>query len=546
MTYTYKLSRRLARLRVGPVVPLVLLVACSAGAPTDPSLNPPMDTGTDGPVALSPRSVTLEGSQGALFKAFESLIPGSSQVTSIEWIATGGTIDASGNYASTGTGSFKVVGRRKGNPHNQPDTSVVIVVPTQPTLVKVTLTPSTATVATGTQRQFSVVGTRSDNTQVQIGVTWSADGGTIDQGGLYTAGRPGTYHVVAKHVTTGLADTAVVTVPPATLTSITLAPTSVSLSAGQSLQFSVVGHLSDGTITPDVPVAYSATGGSISVTGFYVAGSSGGTYRVIATAQGGMADTSSVSIVAPSTSGTTLVANFETGNLGQYAVVQQCTPDRITVYTAASQPTWPAPRQGTYAARFNVYDSDVYPCTSTQNPRAQVLSKDFIKEGDEYWVAFSAYFPTNLPDVTPYDWVILQSFYGSPGGGSGPAHFALGWDGRLGKTVLSYAGTNLAIPLVRGQWLDLMAHVKFSKNPSLGWVEVYYNGVQQNLPACNCMRMVKQTINDETTSLLHSKLAFYRKAGMWPGAEAMYYDGHRVGRTRLDVESAPNALIASH
>ena len=536
MTYTYKLSRRLARLRVGPVVPLVLLVACSAGAPTDPSLNPPMDTGTDGPVALTPRAVTLEGSQGVLFKAFESLIPGSSQVTSIEWTATGGTIDASGNYSSTGTGSFKVVGRRKGNPHNQPDTSVVIVVPTQPTLVKVTLTPSTATVATGTQRQFSAVGSLSDGTQVQIGVTWSADGGTIDQGGLYTAGRSGTYHVIAKHVTTNLADTAVVTVPAATLTSITLAPTSVSLSAGQSLQFSVVGHLSDGTITPDVPVAYSATGGSISVTGFYVAGSSGGTYRVIATAQGGMADTSSVTITAPTTSGAAFTGNFETGSLSQYSMIQQCAPDRVTVYSAGSQPTWPAPREGTYAARFNVYDTDVYPCTPTENPRAQIGSSNFVKEGDEYWVAFSVYFPTNLPDVTPYDWVILQSFYGSPGGGSGPAHFSLGWDGRLGKTVLSYAETNLAIPLVRGQWLDLMAHVKFSKDPSLGWVEVYYNGVQQKLPACNCMRMTKATINSETTSALHSKLAFYRKAGMWPGAVSIFFDRHRVGLTRSSVE----------
>ena len=322
----------------------------------------------------------------------------------------------------------------------------------------------------------------------------------------------------------------------ATLTSVVISPASASLAPGKTQQFKATGKMSDGTTKTLLP-SYTATGGTISSTGLYTGGKTVGGFRVIAKDAGGKADTSNVTI-SSSTSSTsaTFVGEFETGSLSQYATAQQCAPSRIKVYSAASHPTWPAPRQGSYAARFNVYDTDVYPCTSTQNPRAQIGSSNFIKEGDEYWVAFSVYFPTNLPDVTPYDWVVIQSFYGSPGGGSGPTHFVLGWDGRLGKTVLSYPETGLAIPLVRGQWLDLMAHVKFSKNPSLGWVEVYYNGVQQKLPACNCMRMVKQTINSETTSALHSKLAFYRKAGMWPGAVSVFFDRHRVGLTRASVE----------
>jgi hypothetical protein len=81
-----------------------------------------------------------------------------------------------------------------------------------------------------------------------------------------------------------------------------------------------------------------------------------------------------------------------------------------------------------------------------------------------------------------------------------------------------------------------MVHVKFSKDSSVGWVELWYNGVQQTFPGCNCTRFVKQTINDETTSALHSKLAFYRQAGMWPGAVAIFFDRHRVGPTRASVE----------
>ena len=134
-----------------------------------------------------------------------------------------------------------------------------------------------------------------------VGVTWTATGGTIDAGGLFTAPRTaGTYKVIAKHVTTNIADTAVVTVPTATLTSITLSPSSVSLSAGQGQQFSVVGQLSDGS-TVSVPVAYTATGGIMSATGYYTAGSTGGTFRVTAKAQSGPADSSTVSIAGSAT-----------------------------------------------------------------------------------------------------------------------------------------------------------------------------------------------------------------------------------------------------
>jgi hypothetical protein len=292
---------------------LLLLSACAAGEPNGPSNGSTIDTGDDGPVAVSPRTVTLEGTQNVLFRAFSSLIPGSSQVTSIEWTSDGGAITGDGNYSSTATGSFSVVGRRKGNPHNLPDTSTVVVVPPQTKLASISLTPATATVSGGLQQQFSVMGYLSDGSEVPIGVTWTATGGSIDAGGLYTAGTTaGTFRVIATHVTTSLADTAVVTIPPATLSSISLSPSSVSLSPGQGQQFGVTGKLSDGTTASSVPVAYSATGGSISVNGYYTAGSTGGTYRVIATAQNGKADTSSVTIsgAAWSTGGLWLYEDF--------------------------------------------------------------------------------------------------------------------------------------------------------------------------------------------------------------------------------------------
>src|SRR6476661_417586 len=184
MTYTYKLARRLARMRRGPSLLLPFLAACAAGeptgiAPTDTPENQPAATpSVDGPVAVSPRKVTLEAGQHIVFKASASLAPGSSQVTSIEWTATGGTIASDGSYTPSSTGTFRVIGKRMGNPKNPADTATVDVVPPQPTLVGVLITPATATVGGGMQQQFSAVGLQSDNTQVPIGATWSATGGS--------------------------------------------------------------------------------------------------------------------------------------------------------------------------------------------------------------------------------------------------------------------------------------------------------------------------------------------------------------------------------
>ena len=215
MTYTHKLARRLARLRALPphcaMVPaLALAAACSAGVPTgvDTSLNP-----ADAQIVLSPRSVMLEANQVSVFKAYATGVPGDSLVTSIEWTATGGTIALNGTYSSPSTGDFKVVGKRHGPNRTTADTSTVTVVPPQPTITSVVVSPGSASVTTSTQQTFSAVGKLSDGSTVAIGVSWTATGGSIDPGGVYTAGSTaGTYRVIAQAASANVADTVPVTV----------------------------------------------------------------------------------------------------------------------------------------------------------------------------------------------------------------------------------------------------------------------------------------------------------------------------------------------
>ncbi len=87
------------------------------------------------------------------------------------------------------------------------------------------------------------------------------------------------------------------TTPPApapTLAKVILTPASASLVSSGTQKFAAYGRNSVGDSVA-VTVTYAATGGTISSTGLYTAGSTGGTFRVVAAASG-ISDTSTVSV----------------------------------------------------------------------------------------------------------------------------------------------------------------------------------------------------------------------------------------------------------
>jgi hypothetical protein len=107
-----------------------------------------------------------------------------------------------------------------------------------PTVVAVTVAPTSGTVAAGNTLQFAAKVTGSSN----VAVTWSVQesgGGSVTAAGLYTApGTAGTYHVVA----TSAADTTKSASAAVTVT-VTLAPRTVSGT------FSTIWQKDDGTET---------------------------------------------------------------------------------------------------------------------------------------------------------------------------------------------------------------------------------------------------------------------------------------------------------
>jgi len=307
MTYTFKLSRRLAvSRRLAYLASAILLSGCADDAMAPGSEQP---TRVDGiPIRIVPRAVTAEINQPIRFRGEHHGRRGEPMPIPLAWEVSGGTIDERGVFRASAAGVYKVVGRGRGR--NKSDTSVVVVVPSQPDLVKIEVTPDTTTLGPAGTYAFAATGILSDSSRVAVGVSWQASGGQIDAGGLYTAGPDaGSYRVVATNTAGTLADTSTVAIvapppPPSvpTLTSVVLKPGAITLGSGKSQQFTAYGWNSLGD-SVEVAATYAATGGTISANGLYTAGATAGSFRVVAQSEG-VADTAVVTLTT-STSGST-------------------------------------------------------------------------------------------------------------------------------------------------------------------------------------------------------------------------------------------------
>jgi hypothetical protein len=359
MTYTFKLARRLAVSRTLGMLPaLILFAACSGSDTTAPESSPgyPLTSGlVPVTVRISPNRVTVETNQLIRFQALGHNSAGDSVGASVKWSATGGTIQPDGRFSASAPGTFMVIGRVPDHPTdlvdprrqpyltdlNRPkdrvDTSMVEVVLREPKLAAINVLPSAVTLTPGVAQSFFAKGTMKDGTPVPLGVVWKAEGGWIDAGGNYVAGETaGTYKVIATNTAQTVADTAEViidvpappppppapTPPPApVLASVTLTPAAATLAPSTKRQFVAYGRTTAGDSVV-VDVVFTATGGTVTTGGLFTAGSSAGSFRVIASS-GALADTSTVTITVPLGSGTTGIP------FGSY----ECTASILTPFT---------------------------------------------------------------------------------------------------------------------------------------------------------------------------------------------------------------------
>jgi trimeric autotransporter adhesin len=125
------------------------------------------------------------------------------------------------------------------------DSSVLTVVPAK--LLSIAVKPSPATIAVGTQQQFTATGSFDDgSTQVLTSATWSSSAtniAVVDSSGNATGTGVGTATISVK--SGSVTGTATLNVTGATLTAIAVTPANPSMAIGTTLQFTATGTFSD-------------------------------------------------------------------------------------------------------------------------------------------------------------------------------------------------------------------------------------------------------------------------------------------------------------
>jgi uncharacterized protein YjdB len=149
-----------------------------------------------------------------------------------------------------------------------PVTGTTLVTVNSTTLTSLLVTPGTKQLPNGMSQQLSATGTFSDRTTHDLAapvVSWSSSApalATVDANGLVTAVGTGVAVITARHVASGLTDSAVITVTAAKLTSLTVTPVNPTLFAGLTQVLIAMGTFSDGTtldLTAQVTWSASAT-----------------------------------------------------------------------------------------------------------------------------------------------------------------------------------------------------------------------------------------------------------------------------------------------
>jgi Polysaccharide lyase len=195
---------------------------------------------------------------------------------------------------------------------------------------------------------------------------------------------------------------------------------------------------------------------------------------------------------------------------------------------------------------LDVSNRDVYPATPTDNPRAELLSPDFIRPGMDVWLTTKFLVPTDYPAVRAGGWVSLVSLYGPPFDGSSPWHLELAGNSLQWQRNATYGfDIPFKAPLARGRWTSVLVHERFA---SKGFVEMWIDGrpikffsdrgynPRHQAATRRLLMATMDPSNDRGPN--SARIMQYRKAGMF-GQGTLYFGALEVGRTRASVSPRP-------
>ena len=199
-------------------------------------------------ISVTPEGMTLPLGIGQQFTATAIYSDGSSAdlTSGVTWTSSSPTV---ATIDTTGLASMLAAGTTTITASVGPLTDSTSLTVVAAHLISITVSPSTASLAIGTEQQFSATGTFDDgSTQVLPSVQWSSSAQnvlTVSSTGLGSAIATGTSTLTA---TSGsISGTASVTVTSATLVSLAIAPVNSTMPNEANKQFTATGAFSNST-----------------------------------------------------------------------------------------------------------------------------------------------------------------------------------------------------------------------------------------------------------------------------------------------------------
>ncbi|NMN96657.1 polysaccharide lyase [Antrihabitans stalactiti] len=191
--------------------------------------------------------------------------------------------------------------------------------------------------------------------------------------------------------------------------------------------------------------------------------------------------------------------DFETGDFSQWSTCQSVViNDFCTDYKNSDQSLQvqtDVVRQGRYAARFEVRDGDL---SFSAGDRSEV-SDELVtggNEGDDRWYQWSTQFSSTFPmNHASQGWGVVGQWHGESDAGSPPVSMNVDVaDGQWGLRINRQAAPGVFMstpvlwktPLAPGTWQDIKMHIKWSAEDSVGFVELWHNGVRQTFTGEPC------------------------------------------------------------
>src|SRR3989442_11616615 len=365
MTFTYKLARRLARLKhrtaLAATVVVALVVSCELPVrTTDPG-------STIAQLVVAPKNVTLQPSQAYDFVAVGFTTTGDSANVSVSWSASDGSVTATnsgkrhyGHYHNANCGVSKVVATS--NPGNLSDTATVTVAGCTVPVAMVSMSPGSAMVLAGQAIQLTATPKDANgNPLTGRTVTWSSSNTSVaiaDANGNVTALAPGAATITAT--SEGQSGTAAITVTNVAVNSVTVSPAPASVPAGQAVQLTATPKDASGTPLTGRAIIWSSSNTSVATVNAsgLVSGVVAGSATITAMSEG-QSGTSAVTVTPPSSTCPTSSTAFQNAafatQAGSFTAVFDATPNGagLDAATGLSQGAAAAYTDFAVIVRFN-------------------------------------------------------------------------------------------------------------------------------------------------------------------------------------------------